>query len=149
MQRVFPGTPVSECYFHPGQNIYCKVQEQGFQVQYNAPADRSIKDYTHMLLCLAFVPVADVTSAFNALRTAHPPAPHDVFDFFKKNYVTGTPRRDNRRAVPPRYPPSQSHTEQTTSARAGITNFVYLGLRRHGKKKNKKERQCSRLFCNL
>jgi len=126
-KRVFPGTAVSGCFFHLGQSIYRKVQEVGLQVQYNDRNDRSIKEYTHRLLSLAFVPVADVTRAFNALHNACPRALHGVYDYFKKNYVTGTPGRGNRRAVPPRYPPQLWNQYDTALAKSHRTNNVSEG----------------------
>ena len=38
-----------------------------------------------------------------------------VFDFFNKNYVTGTPGRGNRRAVSSRYPLAKSHRTNNVS----------------------------------
>ena len=88
----------------------------------NDPADRSIKDDTHILLCLAFVLVTDVTSAFNAPRTACPAAVHGVFDFFKKNYATETPGRGNQKTVPSRYRPQLWNHYATIQAKSHRTN---------------------------
>lgn len=62
-----------------------------------------------MLVSLAFIPVADVSRAYTTLRVACPAALHPVYDFFRKNYIQGTPARGNRRAVPPRFPPQLWH----------------------------------------
>lgn len=106
-REVFPNIPQSGCNFHLGQIVYRRVQESGLQEQYRDPCDRSIKKYTHRLLALAFVPVADVPNAFTTLRAACPPALHDLYDDFARYYITGKPARGRgrnyRAAVPPRY----------------------------------------------
>ena len=102
--KVFPTVPRACCFFHLGQIVYRRVQADGLQEQYNDPDDRTLKRYTHMLLSLAFVPVADVRGAFRDLRSVCPAELHDVFDDFNLFYIVGRPAQGRRRAVQPRYP---------------------------------------------
>ena len=117
IKKVFPTTAVSACFFHLGQIIYRQIQAAGLQSRYTDPDDRSIKKYSHMLMSLAFVPV-------DALCAACPAELHGVFDFFKKNYITGTPARGNRRVTAPRYPPPLWAQYATALAKSHRTNNV-------------------------
>ena len=56
-----------------------------------------------MLLALAFVPQADVISAFNELRRECPAELHGVYDEFKEFFIIGRPARGRRPATRPRY----------------------------------------------
>jgi len=49
------------------------VQEEGLQGMYNDPDDRTLKEYTHMILPLTFVPLADMPTTFEQLKVACPP----------------------------------------------------------------------------
>lgn len=124
---MFPGIAVSGCFFHLGQIIYRQVQAAGLQAAYRNEEDRTIKQKTHMLMCLAFVPVDDVPSAYKTLRGVCPAELHPVFDFFRKNYVVGTPARGQRRAVPPRYPPPLWNQYATALQKSHRTNNVSEG----------------------
>jgi len=73
------------------------------QVAYTNPDDRSLKDFLHTILALAFVPVADVPRAFDKLRREWPPSIVGFMDYFSSTYVKGRPQRGRRRAVAPRY----------------------------------------------
>ena len=44
-------------FFHLGQSLYRRVQAEGLQKEYNNATDRSIREATHMLPSLAFVPL--------------------------------------------------------------------------------------------
>ena len=57
-KTVFPGVPIRCCFFHLGQSLYRKIQDKGLQVAYNDLKDRTIKEYTRMILALAYVPLA-------------------------------------------------------------------------------------------
>ena len=58
--------------FHLGQSVW-RVQEEGLQGMYNDPDDRTLKEYTHMILPLTFVPLADMPTTFEQLKVACPP----------------------------------------------------------------------------
>lgn len=138
-KEVFPGIPVNCCLFHLGQSLYRKVQETGLQVEYNDPEDRSIKEFCHMLLALAFVPVADVVDVFTILHDEAPDELLEVIDYFSLYYVNGKPRRGRRAAVKPRYPPdlwnqyqaALTDTHRTNNASEGWHNRFRLLLGKH------------------
>jgi len=44
VKAVFPGVPISCCYFHLGQSLYQKIQDEGLQVAYNDVEDITIKE---------------------------------------------------------------------------------------------------------
>ena len=105
--KIFPTVPVSCCYFHLGQSIYRRIQGAGLQQQYNDPDDRTLKDYAHRLLALAFVPMPDVPAAFNALYRECPPELHGIYDNFNEYHIAGKPRCCGRqRATRPGYVPT-------------------------------------------
>lgn len=108
-REVYPQVLVTGCFFHLGQALYRRVQEEGLQVAYNDPDDRSLKLYTHMLLSLAFVPVTDVEIAFDELQATCPDEMRPVMEYFEKTYVRGKAAarrgRSQRASIPPRYPP--------------------------------------------
>ena len=52
---MYPGVPIGCCFSHLGQSLYHRIQEEGLQVPYNDPGDRTSKEYTHSTL--TFVPL--------------------------------------------------------------------------------------------
>lgn len=100
--EVFPGVPVSCCFFHLGQSLYRRVQEEGLQVAYNDAEDRSIKAFTHSILALAFIPIDDVADTFKMLARSCPGALRPVLDYFRRTYI-GVAATGRRRAIRPRY----------------------------------------------
>ncbi len=85
--EVFPGVPLSGCYFHLGHLIYKRVQGDALKEQCRDPLDRTVKRYTHMLLAVAFVPEADVLTSFTELRRECPGELHGVYDEFKEFFT--------------------------------------------------------------
>ena len=126
-QKVFPGIPVACCYFHLGQSVYRRVQQEGLQERYNDPDDRSIKTYIHMMLAMAYIPLTDVQRVFTDLYDDAPAEVLPVYDYFKTNYIAGTPRRGRRAAVPPRFPPELWNQHDTVLANSHKTNNVSEG----------------------
>ncbi len=101
--EIFPAVPTTGCFFHLGQAIYRKVQEVGLQQRYNDDEDDTIRTYTHMILALAHVPIADVPRMFQVLVDDSPHELDEVLKYFDKTYVRGVPARGRRRAVRPRF----------------------------------------------
>ena len=124
-REVFPAVPISGCYFHLGQIIYRRVQSAGLQEKYRDKEDRSIKRYTHMLL--AFVPEADVASAFATLRRECPQELRPVYDDFKEDYISGRRSRVHRQGTAPRYPTSLWNQYETAINKSHRTNNISEG----------------------
>lgn len=122
VSEVFPNVPVSGCYFHLGQILYRRIQGDGLQAQYRDPADRSVKRFAHMLLALAFVPVADVRGAYKELRRACPQILHGVYDEFNAYYISGRRATGRRAATQPRYPPALWNQYNTAINKSCRTN---------------------------
>ena len=101
--EVYPNVPTAACFFHLGQSAYRRIQREGLQVAYTNQDDRTVKEFLHSVLALAFVPVADVPAAFDKLRRQCPPSLVGFMDYFNSTYVKGTPGRGRRAGVAPRY----------------------------------------------
>lgn len=125
-KTVYPQAQVRACFFHLGQSVFARIQQEGLQCAYNNKDDRRIKDHTHMLLAVAFVPLADVPATFRMLsqawRTEDDFKP--MIKYFDKTYVNGTPRRGNRAAVRPRYPPTLWNQYNAAISKLHRTNNV-------------------------
>lgn len=115
-EKVYPQADVRYCFFHLGQSLYRHrhIQKEGLQRTYNDDQDRRIKKHTHMVLSLAFVPIADVPTAFRKLSQAWREEDDfkPIMKYFHTFYVNGTPGRtrtaaagSSRASVPPRYSP--------------------------------------------
>ncbi|XP_043473262.1 uncharacterized protein LOC122505604 [Leptopilina heterotoma] len=120
--EVFPDTTVLCCFFHLGQSVYRRVQAEGLQTAYNHPTNREIKNYTHMMLGLAFVPPDRVKTVFQLLAEKAPEELLPVLDYFNENYITGRPARGRRRAIPPRYQVHTWNQHKTTMEGSHRTN---------------------------
>ena len=68
--RAFPALSASCCHFHLGQSVYQHIQLEELQQDYSNLDDRNIKEFTHIFLALAIVPVADVYAAYEELTLA-------------------------------------------------------------------------------
>lgn len=124
---VFPGIPVTCCFFHLAQAVYRHVQGEGLQGRYNDPDDRSIKIYTHMLLALAYVPEPEVVRVYEDLLEDAPAEIKPVYHYFDRTYVRGVPARGRRRAVLPRYAPTTWNQYDAVLANSHKTNNVSEG----------------------
>ena len=107
--------------------FFRKIQSEGLQQEYNDVTDRSVKEFTHMLLSLAYVPAEDVPRVLQILQEEAPENMLPVLDYFEEYYVVGCPRRGRRRTIPPRYPPTlwNQHTAALTNSHK--TNNVSEG----------------------
>lgn len=123
---VYPGAQLRCCFFHLCQSVYRRIQDAGLQCAYNDPDDRRVKDHTHTLLALAFVPTADIKRTFRKLmqewrsETDFKP----ILSYFDKTYVNGTPRTGTRAAVAPRYKPEIWNQYDAALNRLHRTNNV-------------------------
>jgi len=68
--------------------------------------DREVRQQIQHVLGLPFLPLDDVIDVFNDMEDDLSDAVLEVYEYFEKTYLVGTPGRGRRRAVPPRYPPA-------------------------------------------
>ena len=94
---AFPNATQSGCFFHLTQNIYRRIQNEGLQVRYETDANFALQ--CRMIGALAFVPVADIPDAFDALVAHVPVELTPVLDYFEDTYI-GRPDRRGRRRNP-------------------------------------------------
>ncbi len=66
-QEIFPKIQIAHCFFHLGRLVNRQVQDKGLQQAYNDPDNHNIKTFIHMLLALAYVPIARVQATFELL----------------------------------------------------------------------------------
>ena len=121
---------MSCCFFHLSQSLFRRIQEEGLQVRYNDPDDRTLKEYTHMILSLCFVPLADVVSNFEMLLAACPPKLLPVMEYFDRTYVRGRPaatRGRRQRMLPPRYEPAMWNHYEAARNKEHKTNNISEG----------------------
>ena len=90
----FPETDVKGCFFHLCQNIYRKIQEFGFQKQYQDNNEFSLK--MRMIAALAFIPPESVQEASEELCDIMPEESLPILDYFEDHYI-GRPCRRGRR----------------------------------------------------
>ena len=94
---AFPNATQSGCFFHLTQNIHRRIQNEGLQVRYETDANFALQ--CRMIGALAFVPVADIPDAFDALVAHVPVELAPVLDYFEDTYI-GRPDRRGRRRNP-------------------------------------------------
>ena len=133
---VLPNIAVTGCFFYLLQSIYRKIESEGLQVAYNNPADCSIRQYSHVLAALSYIPVIDLPRVFNLLKANAPNQLVPVMNYFQEYYVLWHPARGQRRAVPPQFPPTIwnqhkaaiGNTAKTNNASEGWHNRFHLLL---------------------
>lgn len=92
----FPEAEIHGCFYHLSQSIHRKMQGLGFQTRYQE--DTEFATYVRMISAIAFVPLQDTVSAFEALQDSTTDADlQQLFDYFEDNYI-GTRRRRGRAA---------------------------------------------------
>lgn len=118
---------VKYCFYHLGQSVYRHVQDEGLRRQYNNPDNRSIKEATHMLLSLAFVPLDDLEASFDLLVDEVPLMFLPVTSYFEKTYIRGIPRRRGPGRVAPRFLPALWNCYEATLRDEHRTNNISEG----------------------
>ena len=92
---VFPNATAYGCYFHLCKSVFRHVQEAGLQEQYMV--DEEFRTNIRMLPSLAFVPIADIITAFEDLSQHCQHNEQVILDYFETTYI-GELRRGRRRA---------------------------------------------------
>ena len=93
--EAFPQAQIYGCYFHLGQSRWRKIQENGLQLLYMQ--NENVRMALKMLLALAFLPVDEVSDAFDELVADFPPEIMPLVNYFEDNYVGRRNRLDDRR----------------------------------------------------
>ena len=125
-ERNFPGVIIKLCLFHLNQSIWRQVEQNGLKTDYTE--NPQVRHAIQHLLGLAFVPLEDVEEVFNDIMEDDlPEAVLSVYETVEKTYVTGTPARGRRRAVPPRYPPAKWNVYQAVIHNEHRTNNMVEG----------------------
>ncbi|XP_063727137.1 uncharacterized protein LOC134854711 [Symsagittifera roscoffensis] len=73
------------CYFHLSQSVWRHIQTTGNTNNYRL--DLEFREHVRMLLSIAFLPVSDVSTAFETLQKTCPETAHPIFNYFEDNYV--------------------------------------------------------------
>lgn len=99
MRNAFPDAVISGCFFHIGQSLWRHVQNSGLRELYiqNEETRTKIKS----LLSLAFLPPAEVTTAFEDLIETFPENLTPIADYFENIYIGRRGRRARRTATFP------------------------------------------------
>ncbi len=96
--RLFPHATVKCCYFHFSNAIFRRIQQGGLQSDYQENHELQLR--LKMIAAVAFVPIQDVSQAFDQLQThvinwahqqnfQHPAAVaniQNVLTFFEETY---------------------------------------------------------------
>ena len=95
---VWNRVQLTGCLFHLSQCIYRRIQREGLQDLY--ASDHNISVQVRMLVALAFLPVAQVVAAFEAITPTMAHEIQPIIDYFEDNFI-GRPLRQGRR--PPQF----------------------------------------------
>ena len=125
-RHVFPRSQIRCCFFHLGQSVYRHVQHEGLQGRYQEE-NGEIRKATHMLLALAFVPLADQAEAFRLLEEEVPVDFLPIMRYFDRPYLRGRRARGRRAAVRPRFPPEWWNLHQAALHNDHRTNNATEG----------------------
>lgn len=124
--ETFENCCVSCCFFHLGQSMYRKIQATGLQQAYQDADNEQVRTQAHMILALAFVPVADVPSVFRKLSESAIPDLLPVMKYFEETYI-GIKAQGRRAAKPPTYPVELWNQREAALAGEHKTNNVSEG----------------------
>ena len=93
--RVFQHATVYGCHFHLCKSIYRHIQSEGLQEHYIDSEE--FRTNMRMISALAFVPLADIVTSFEALaQHCTEDVEQPLLDYFESNYI-GEQRRGRRR----------------------------------------------------
>ncbi|XP_057324038.1 uncharacterized protein LOC130666788 [Microplitis mediator] len=88
--ECFPKIDIAGCYFHMTQCVWRKIQHYGLQKNYNT--DIKFARNVRMLFSLAFVPVNDITDAYEELVASdcydlHSEELNNLVEYFEKTWI--------------------------------------------------------------
>lgn len=82
---------ISGCLFHFGQAVWRQVQSNGLATKYTE--DECFRLNIKKLIALAFVPVGDVTAAFDLVAEQFDDDADDLLNYFEKTWIGERKRR--------------------------------------------------------
>jgi hypothetical protein len=85
IRKKFDGVQICGCLFHFGQSIFRRVQQLGFQREYNEDIGFCME--VKMLIALAFVPHGSVISAFSHLSANLRPQLLPLLEYYEDTYI--------------------------------------------------------------
>ena len=99
--NTFPGTNISFCLFHLGQNLYRHIVAEGFKVRYHEDDIFSLK--MRCFIALAFLPINQVADAFEELIDDDD-IPQPIVSYFENSYIGAVRGRGARmRRLEPKF----------------------------------------------
>ena len=124
--QVYDDCNMKCCFFHLGQSVYRRIQSEGLQTAYQDTRDDTIRNQTHMLLALAFVPIADIQCVFRKLKRSVHESLQPVLQYFEEIYI-GISARGRRAATTPMFPPTLWNQRDAALTGQHKTNNVSEG----------------------
>ena len=91
---AFPTATVNGCFYHLRQNILRKIQTEGLQVAYQS--NRDVEEQARMIAAIAFAPLAEIETAFEALQDVALDELEPIFNYFEDTYIGRLRRRGGR-----------------------------------------------------
>ena len=119
---VSQNVQIQYCYFHLSQSVWRHIQTTGNTNNYRL--DLEFREHVRMLLSIAFVPVSDVSTAFETLQKTCPETAHPIFNYFEDNYVGRLSAANGTRQKPRFDVDSWSCHQRVITARPRTNNAV-------------------------
>ncbi|CAF1111998.1 unnamed protein product [Brachionus calyciflorus] len=103
INEVFPDAEIFGCFFHLKKNIWRHIQEDGLSVEYceSKIEENTVRLYSKMLACLAFVPVEDTVMVFELLKKNCPNRLEKLYKYFEDFYIGPMSRGRNPKRKSP------------------------------------------------
>ncbi|CAF1605362.1 unnamed protein product [Rotaria magnacalcarata] len=91
IKEMLPNVLHKGCLFHFAQTVRRQVQSKGLATKYKG--DECFRLNVKKLIARAFVPVGDVTTAFDSVTEQFDDDADDSLDYFEKNWIGERKRR--------------------------------------------------------
>ena len=121
------------CFYHLTQSTWRKIQELGLSEYYKG--DSEFRHFCGMVDGLAFLPLHEVQTGMEYLRSISVPGSEALLDYFDATYVSGSFRSIQRpaapgegqlgmrlRKMPPLFPPQLWNVHEATMSQGDRTN---------------------------
>ncbi|CAF4780521.1 unnamed protein product [Rotaria sp. Silwood1] len=98
VKEMLPNVLHKGCLFHFSQAVWRQVQNKGLATKYRE--DESFRLKIKKLIALAFLPVDDITTAFNLIVDEFDEEADDLLEYFEKTWIGEPKRRGTGRKKP-------------------------------------------------